>query len=210
MGQFPEKLRSGIAIDLDDTVFNTSLHWYKTLVSNFGKPPGLGVGDIEKRYGYFQQVPYFQGRKAEKLFEHMVHGNGYQEKLPLNEGAKDRLDDIQSEYGIAGYVTARPEDVREGTENSLGRHNLPEAPLIMRQDNEDDHNRWKGLLISENSHLVRGIIDDNPSLIEHLSYYDGTVFLFGKKDWQKDGIDVVPCMNWKETYKKLKERYAHL
>jgi len=192
----------GIALDIDETLCATNHFWIESLTERFGNPHGLSREEIVVRYRYTQNVPFWQESEALEWMEHARTSDELQEKLPLTEDANHIVNELQKVVPISAYITARPEEVRNGTQRWLTQHGFPKAPLIMRPSGATytDGNKWKAGVLAVLYPKVWGIIDDNPGLIEHLPEdYKGTIFLYDHIGVEREGIRIVPIEKWDDV-----------
>ena len=197
----PEITTAGLALDIDETLSATNRFWIRELAERFGNPDNLSHDEIIARYRYTQHVPFWQAPEALAWMEEARNSDDIQEALPLIENANHIVEQLQKIVPIAGYVTARPQQVRSGTLKWLARHNFPHAPLIMRPEGMEytDGNKWKAELLASLHPNVWGIIDDNPGLIPHLpSDYKGTIFLYDHEGIGETSVNVVAVQKWED------------
>lgn len=191
----------GIALDLDETVAGTNRHWVTVLSELFGNPHGWSPDRIIAQYRRIQDVPWWQTPEALAWMEEAQHSDELQRLLPIIENARHVVERLHETVPIAAYITARPECVREGTEWWLAEHEFPQAPLIMRPTELRGGNAWKARLLTMLYPAIRGIIDDNPRLIEYLpESYQGTVFLYGHAEFRHPALRVVAVPTWADVH----------
>ena len=52
------RMKSGIAVDIDETLSWTVGYWFKEMIKLFGNPEKLSVKKLISKYRYTQNVPY--------------------------------------------------------------------------------------------------------------------------------------------------------
>lgn len=210
---FKSKLRkankSGIVLDIDETLSWTIGHWVGEMQLLFGNPEGLTVKELIKKYRYTQHVPYWQTKEAVNWMVDAIYSNELQERLPLIEDANLFVQRINKIVPVVGYVTVRPVDVIPGTKRWLKKHKFPDVEVIAKPKNIKrlDGNKWKAGVINDLYPEVVGIIDDNPSLVQCLPEgYKGTVYLYDydNKESLREDIKVYTCKTWKDVHTKVK------
>eukprot|EP00667_Euglena_gracilis_P022326 EG_transcript_24797 len=113
--------RSGLALDIDETLAWTVGHWLARMQTLFGNPEGLSPEAMAEKYHLAQYVPYWQGRpEVEEWMNAQRTSNAMQEELPLIEGAVATVADIQKHtphpgvhYGAASVRSERNTGVAE-------------------------------------------------------------------------------------------------
>lgn len=201
-----EIVLKGIALDIDETLCATNHFWIESLANLFGNPDSLSREEIISKYRYTQNVPFWQEPEALAWMDHARNSDAMQEVLPLIENANHIVNQLQKVVPISAYITIRPQEVRNGTHKWLAQHGFPDAPLIMRPEHvaHAEGNKWKADTLVSLYPKVWGIIDDNPSLIEHLPEgYKGTIFLYDHTVVHKPGIDIVPIKAWKDVFEAV-------
>lgn len=199
--------KTGLAVDIDETLSWTIGHWVAQLQTNFGNPENLSVKEIIEKYRYTQHVPYWQSAEALQWIDDKIHSNEEQKNLPLIEDADIYLNKINLLIPITAYITVRPESVMSGTKDWLKKHKLPEAPIICRP-NDVGHgsgNQWKAGVLKKIYPQVIGIIDDNAKLVKFLEPdYKGVVFLYDHTTIDSS-LNIIPCPNWLHVYEEIKK-----
>lgn len=179
----------------------------------FGNPENLTVKEMVEKYRYSNNIPYWQHDEALEWVSHMTWSDEIQKELPLIEGADFYLKKISEIIPISAYVTARPEAVLNGTKEWLKKHGFPEAPIISKprsvEHNEDNNNKWKAKVLKQSYPGIVGIIDDNAKLLEFLTDYQGTIFLYDHQHNQGFS-NAVACPNWLSVYEEVRQRYKNL
>lgn len=199
--------RTGLAVDIDETLSWTIGYWIEEMQNKFGNPENLTIKEMVEKYRYTQNVPYWQHEEALQWVDEKINSNETQESLPLIEGSSAYLNRINQIVPIVAYITVRPERVIEGTKNWLTKHNFPLAPIICRPNElaHSDGNEWKAKILEELYPKVLGIIDDNAKLLKYINTsYKGKVFLYDHHD--NLGFPfAVACKDWLTVYKDVKK-----
>jgi 5'(3')-deoxyribonucleotidase len=196
----------GIAFDIDEVLSFTVKHWVESLQNQFGNPENLSFQEIINKYRYTQLVPYWQTKKALAYMDQLMNDDKLQDELPVVEGAKEAVKQINKIIPIVLYPTVRPQSIRAGTKRWLTKNEFPTAQIIARPKNvrREDGNTWKAKLLESLYPYVRGIVDDNPGLPASLSHsYKGVVFVYGSKDHPLASDRVVPCPTWESVIESV-------
>lgn len=206
-------MTKGIALDIDNVLSATNLHWARVLAEKFGTPDGLTPEETVAPYILAHHVPHWQIPEAEKWMESARKGGEVQYDLPLIENANHMVNKVNAIIPIKAYVTARSEVVRNRTEAWLWKHDFPRAPVYLRPPgNENDQpNIWKAAFLPTLWPEVIGIVDDDPRLIEYLSDdYQGTVFLYKNTEHKEVSFPVIQCKGWNEVLEEVTKRFGTL
>lgn len=204
--------KSGLGLDIDETLSWTLGYWFEELKKKFGNPENLSTKEIIAKYRYSKNVPYWQTPEALNWMEEQRNSNDVQTQLPLIENANHGVQKIMLLEPIVAYITTRPESVVEGTKQWLVKHNFPALPIIARDADivHSSGNQWKAKILAELYPQVSGIIDDNPELVEKLpTDYHGTIYLYDVENAPKQtSLDVVACKTWDNVYDAIKLRHS--
>lgn len=202
-----KKLKSkgikGLALDIDETLSFTIGYMIKKLIDGLGNPENLTIEEIIKKYRHTDNIPYWQGPKAEKILESIRNSNKIQTDLPLIKNSESTVNKINMVIPITAYITVRPKKIIAGTKYWLQKNNFPEATLIVKPDNvlRKDGSMWKAKILEYLYPEVLGIVDDNPDLVKYLSKsYQGTIFLYDNTEILNKDIRVIPCKDWKTVW----------
>ncbi|MFA6065273.1 MAG: hypothetical protein WCW44_03800 [archaeon] len=203
--------KSGIALDIDETLSNTALHWFSSMIKLFGTPEKLTAKEMIIKYKYTKHVPYWQTKEAQEWLNSQRMSNNMQREIPLIKNSNHSVEKINKIIPIVAYLTVRPNSVEKGTKDWLLKHNFPVAKIICRPDNIafSDGNKWKAKMLTELYPKVLGIIDDNPELLTFLpTDYKGTIFVYGSEHIETK-LNAIPCKDWKTTLEEV-QRVFHL
>lgn len=190
----------GLALDIDETLSFTIGYMVKKLINNLGNPENLAIEDIVNKYRHTDNIPYWQGQKAEKILENIRNSNKIQTDLPLIKNSESTVSKINKIIPIIAYITVRPKKIIKGTKIWLQKNNFPEATVIAKPDRvlRKEGNQWKAKVLEYLYPEVLGIVDDNPDLAKYLSKnYQGTVFLYKNTEILNKDIRVISCKDWK-------------
>ena len=205
--KFIQIKKTGLGVDIDETLSWTVGHWVKEMQKLFGNPEDLSVKQIVDKYSYTQRVPYWQSKEALNWMEEKRNSNEFQKELPLIENSNHFLNKINKIIPIAAYITIRPESVSVGTKHWLQKNNFPLAPIISRPDSIPTKygNKWKAKVLENLYPRIIGFIDDSSEVIESLSReYKGVAFHYNKIPL-KTQLKVVNCKDWKTIYQEVKK-----
>ncbi len=201
----------GLALDIDDTLCHTHIHWARELHTTFGAPHAWEK--IAFEYKWIEDYPHWKGHDGVLAWMDRARtSNEVQEEFPLIENANHMVEKIQKIVPIVAYVTARPESVREGTLRWLKKHGFPDVPLIMKPESHafSEGSVWKATLLHELYPKVQAIVDDRPSLIRAFpAGYQGTVFLYNReRNDDRSDIRVIKCEDWEDVYLRVQEVFG--
>lgn len=199
----------GLGVDIDETLSWTVGYWVEELQKLFGNPENLSVKEIVDKYGYTQNIPYWQSEEALKWMEDKRKSNEFQERLPLIENSNHFLNKIDKIVPIAAYITIRPERIEKETRRWLRKHGFPKAPIICKPDSIPllEGNKWKVKIIEKLSPKIIGFIDDSSEVASLLSKnYKGTIFYYNKVP-VKGKLNLIQCKDWQTIYKKVKRNF---
>lgn len=212
---FKQKLidskKSGLVLDIDETLSYTISYWVTEMQKLFGNPENLSVQDLIAKYRYTQNIPYWQTPEALKWMEKSRENNALQEQLPLIKNSNHFVEKINNIIPIVGYITIRPRNVIPGTINWLRKHNFPNVDILARPINipSSEGNQWKAEILHFLYPQVCGIIDDSQSVAEKLDKnYQGVVFLYNNSETVRNDINVIPCRTWKNVYYSIKSFHS--
>jgi 5'(3')-deoxyribonucleotidase len=200
--------RCGLALDVDNTLADTSIVWVEKIAAVLGNPEGLTMKEFTEKYGYGRGVSYWAEEEYEKVSMKMRSSEDLYESLPLIENASKQVNEINKIVPISAYVTARNMEITESTKKWLKKHGFPELEVICRPDELHvmEQFKWKAEFLEKMYPEIWGIVDDSSRLIDALSKdYKGTVFLYGKENSERKDIKVIKCKNWETVAKKIKE-----
>lgn len=201
----------GLALDLDETLSFTALHWVTQLSEKFGNPDNLSPHEVLSKYRLIQNYPVWQTAEAFAWMEWARNSNDLQKELPLIENSNHIVNKISKIVPIACYLTARPYEVKEGTKHWLEKHGLPKADVLTMPEGmtyEEATSSWKPKVLEKLYPQVLGIVDDNISLLEHLPKdYKGYVFIYDYSNFQSEQKNVFSCPTWEDVLEKVKELF---
>lgn len=204
----------GLALDIDETLSDSNAHWFEHM---FRHHPfdGMDRDAVIRNQRFVEDVPEWGTPEARAFIGDTLHSNEFQEDIPLVEGADEGVRSLHTAIPIVAYITARPVQVRAGTETWLRKHGFPDASLIMRDEkvnlesHSDQKNRWKIGVLQTLWPEVVGIVDDNMGLAHELERagYEGTVFLYGPQhEVFKGHPRVAVCPTWPDVVRAVHER----
>jgi hypothetical protein len=212
---FKQKLvdenKSGLVLDVDETLSWTIGYWVEQLQQKFGNPENLLVQEIIDKYRYAQLVPYWQTPTALEWMENAREDNQIQEPLSLIDNANYFVDKINSIIPIVGYLTTRPRTVLPGTKKWLAKYNFPKVEVLARpaEISSPEGDSWKAVVLNFLYPEVKGIIDDKSFIAGSLPpNYKGTFFLFNSDATKQKDTNVIPCKTWSDVYAQVKLVYG--
>lgn len=201
----------GIALDVDETLSFTAEYWVSELSRKFGNPEGLSPREVFQKYRLIQNYPHWQTKEVYDWMEEARTSNELQKVLPLIENSNHFVNKINEIVPITCYITARPYSVLEGTSYWLEKHGFPKADILIRPENmsyEEGTSVWKAKMLAELYPQVLGIVDDNPSIIDHVpKNYKGYVFLYDFPEYISTSKNIFICPTWEDVLTKVKELF---
>lgn len=209
LNNLPELNGEGIALDIDDTLSWTFGYWAGQMQKLFGNPENLSVEEILLKYNRAQNVPYWQSEEARAWRKNNIISNELQTKLPLIPDSKIFVDKIYNIVPLVAYITTRPESVINGTKTWLKNNDFPTLPIICKPDGvpHEKGSEWKAKILESLEQQVKGIVDDNPNLLNFLPLdYKGIIFLYNRHSVNSN-LNAIPCKNWETVYEEVKNAF---
>ncbi len=200
--------QQGIALDIDDTLSNTTRYFIKRLQEKFGNPENLAVDEMIEKYQIMPNISYWQTEEIRKWMDEQGT-NETQEKYDVLENALDVVREINKIRPVRMYITSRPSLVVEGTKRWLDNMGFPPAELVTRPMSKIkiNGNAWKAEILKARFPEISGLVDDNPEVIEALGHdYPGTLYLYGhigEKSTFPAFVKV--CPTWSDVLKAIKQ-----
>jgi len=196
-----DRVIRGFACDIDETVSNTVLTWMGLLSQHFGNPHNWAPEQLVKEYKFTDRVPFWGSDAKEWLRAQHFNRPLHLTFQPM-EGSVQAIRELHTIIPITLWATIRPVEVSEETKAWLLQHGFPEAELLARPQDItlEDANRWKARRVAELYPHIIGIIDNSPSVMEHLpSDYPGVGLLFDCDTSPRTDINVIPCPTWADV-----------
>jgi hypothetical protein len=206
--QLTDTNRSGLVLDIDETLAWTIGYWVSTMQQKFGNPENLSVVDMVAKYRYTQNVPYWQTPEALEWMEAAREDNDLQPLIAPIVAASDTVNQINPIIPIVAYLTTRPQCVVSGTKKWLEIYGFPDVPILARPPEVPSEvgDKWKSEALNYLYPQVKGIIDDKSAIAEFLpADYPGVVFLFNNPSTDIVRPKVIPCPIWPDVYSQVKE-----
>lgn len=196
----------GLALDIDETLADTNTHFF-THTFRRHPIPGIALDALMRRYKFSEDVPEWKEPEVRITLEEFLHSDAFHASIPVIPGASESVRLFPESAPVVAYVTARPEELRRGTEEWLERHEFPKAPVLMRTSDggvpdSTIRNRWKIGVLQALWPRVTGIVDDNLGLAHELERtdYPGRLYLYGPRG---DACPVHPriraCPTWPDV-----------
>lgn len=211
--QLRDSGKTGIALDIDDTLSLTGLQWFGWLSERCGNPEDLEISELMKKYHDVRQVPYWPPEVVEPHIEEFFLSHVFHDELILIHGADDAVRQIHEVVPIVAYITARPDDVYESTRTWLARHGFPDAPLVFRPRGGGFAARsiWKARVLTDLYPHVQGVVDDHPHLASQLKElgYAGKLYLYdhgNNANVYDDEHEVL--LSWEDILARLQSEHA--
>lgn len=185
----------GIALDIDETLSDTGPHWWNHMIK-FHNPEGLTFQEFLNKYEKIEYVPGWQTEEARKYIGDALDSDEFNEAIALLHESNVMVNKLTKIVPVVAYITARPENIRKGTENWLTKHGFPKAPVILRpttysMKDLETKNSWKAGVLKYLYPEIIGIVDDNAGLPSELAKenYEGKLFLYGPQTRQINSKD---------------------
>lgn len=178
--------KSGLSLDIDETLSATSNYWFSRLIELFWNPENLTPKELERKYYHTQNVPYWKDNAEVLVWMHAHREDDeLQKMLELIEGTDFHYREIHKNIiSINSYITARPDNVTNGTKHWLKQKEFPNNDTVILRPQLLDHNvsnLWKACVLDILYPEVVWIVDDNPNLIKMLPRrYEWHIFLYDK------------------------------
>ena len=201
-----EKIR-GLALDIDETLANTYIYWATELFKTYGNPDNFTPEQLYKKYRRIQDYPAWKKKEINEWINLAIHKDELQPQLPLIENSNKIVNKVNKIIPVCAYISARPTQVTAGTKTWLDSHRFPKAPLITSNTFQGlkDSSKWKASVLEYLYPYVQGIVDDNASLVDHLSPdYKGTIFIYNHPSFRATRKNVISCGSWEEVLKQVK------
>ena len=205
--------KSGLALDIDETLSWTLGHWIEEMQKRFGNPENLSVRDLIAKYRYPENVPYWQTQEALDWKEDARNNDSLQTQLGLMPGAAEGVAALIKIVPISVYITVRPVTILNGTKVWLKKYGFPTAEIIAKPVTvaHADGNKWKAEKLVELYPRVQGVVDDNAGLLQFLpADYKGHVFLYNHKTIPDTPLEnVYACPDWKSVVQQVEQVFSN-
>jgi len=172
-----------LAVDIDDTLANTTAKYFDVLSQQFPPPEDLTPLDVKKQFGLDGQILYWGKIPAAMELAHSyVNDNGFHSDLAVVPGAVEALQTLHQSGELACYLTARVEPMRQITDFWL-KGVFPDLPLVLKDPSIDFSNgsAWKVAALEFLYPEINGLIDNDARTIRTLEEngYPGELYLIG-------------------------------
>jgi len=134
----------------------------------FGNPENLTPEEMFKKYKLCQHVPYYASNPEAMQWMHERRScDDTQRKLPAIDGAVAGVAELCKHVNVVAYLTVRPHKLAEGTAWWLQQSGFPAASVVCKPDEVafEEGNAWKAGVLGQLYPHVRGMVDDNPSVL---------------------------------------------
>jgi uncharacterized HAD superfamily protein len=199
----------GLALDIDETLCDTSTYWFEEAVKKFGNPTTLTTKEIIDKYILIQNIPFWDKEilkpwiiNARKSKDMHVNANSI-------ENAIEIVNQIHQNIPIVAYITARSETLRGITKLWLKKHKFPKAKVFHVISQKKDlgsktSSKAKVELLEYLYPHITGIVDDHPDVAE-LTHdkYEGNIYVF-RSTKVYDKKNIISCKDWNDVFEKIK------
>jgi len=210
-------IKRGLAVDLDDTCFDTTRAYHEGLSANFPAPADVTIEVLRMTYSLHGSLAYWNDIPEAVTRAHaLMENTTFNREIHPLAGASAAVRRLQERGIITCYKTARREQMRGVTLEALAKHGFPDLPLMML---EEDYPGWghieaKAMSLHASYPQILGIIDDSARLAKAVEQkgYPGEFFLFGlgAAHYQPQNGRVHLARDWQDTEAKVMERYGQL
>ncbi len=202
----------GLVIDLDETLSWTVHYMAGELAKLYGNPQNLSVDELRERL-VARDIPFWNVEEVRKWGVQALESEEMTEEYPIIEGSDKAVERVDHVIPVVGYLTLRPTSVRNATRRWLKKHSFPDRPVITRPNNLklEEGMKWKADTLASLYPQVIGLIDDTLDIFNYLpSSYEGVIFLYGKTDYPRSDLNIIPCKTWDDVYRRVVEHKASL
>ncbi len=210
--QLKDEGTKGLVIDLDETLAWTIQYMAGELAKLYGNPQNLSVEELRERI-IARDIPFWRLEEVREWGLQALESEEMAEEYPIIEGADKAVEKIDHVIPVVGYLTLRQTSVRNATKRWLKKYGFPDRPVITRPNDLklEEGMKWKADTLAYLYPQVIGLIDDTLDIFNYLpGSYKGTIFLYGKADYPKSDLNIVPCKTWDDVYRKVVEHKASL
>lgn len=197
----------GIALDIDDTIADTSRYCIGLLHKKWGHA-GLQSHELLQKYGYAHLIPEWQLPQNQAEINSMMHDQdlySHYEPLP---GVLEKLSELTQLVPVSCYITSRFHWLQATTQKWLNDYNFPRAPLICRPEHITAPD-WKVRYLVENDYQILGLIDNE--------LYVPLDVKFDFKLWELiQYVKISPphpalieCKNWDQVIQEITKTLNH-
>ncbi len=198
---------TGLATDIDDTLCRTSDGFFDAFAPHIPPPSHLNYELFRKHYALHGK-PLFWGEREDCKPYFIQYGNDAQFHFNLKP-IPQAIPALQ-QLPLACYLTARPESMREKTQQWLNEHQFPSKPLIMRPNETpfSNHVDWKITTLEHLLPNVTGLIDNDTRITHALEQqnYLGHIFLIGLAPTEYQSEYTIVRENWDELLIEIEKR----
>lgn len=189
----------GLAMDIDDSISGTNLHWASLVLDRYGHPEYDNPYEIIKAYRYVRNVPEWQVPEVVKFVENLIQSADIASSLPPVHRAKEFVSRIVNVRPLVCYLTGRPDRMKEVSHAWIWRHDFPGSDIVFQPDQDTlrhmgfrNGNEWRARLVEFLYPVVEGLIDDNVELLSYMDGYKGRFFVLGSSG-QSENPNVIFC-----------------
>jgi hypothetical protein len=205
--QLKDRGTKGLVIDLDETLSGTIHYMVGELAKLYGNPQNLSVEELRERI-IAHDIPFWKLEEVQKWGLQALESEEMAEEYPIIEGSDKAVAKIDQVIPVVGYLTLRQTSIRNATRRWLKKHGFPDEPVITRPNNLklEEGMKWKADTLAYLYPQAIGLIDDTLDIFNYLpGSYQGTIFLYGKTDYPKSDLNIIPCKTWDDVYQKVIE-----
>ncbi len=200
----------GLVIDIDETLSNSALYMAGELGRLYGNPLNLSDEELFERL-LDRNVPFWDINVIREWGQVAMESAEIVEKYSVKEGAGKAVSKINDIIPMVGYLTLRPESIKDVSARWLKKHGFPEVPVLARPNSIKLTDgsmgmQWKAAVLDYLYPQITGLIDDTLEIYTYLpSNYKGTIFLYNKKPRPKRELNTISCKTWDDVYREVVE-----
>ena len=133
-------IQRGLAVDLDDTCFDTTRAYHEGLSATFPAPTDVTVEVLRMTYSLHGSLAYWNDIPEAVTRAHaLMENTTFNREIHPLAGASAAVRRLQERGIITCYKTARREQMRGVTLEALAEHGFPYLPVMMLEDDAPAH-----------------------------------------------------------------------
>lgn len=193
---------TGIVLDVDDTIVDTSLKCAHLMWEEF---PVAGVGNARQlltTYGIPAHVPAWKTEVCMDAMAGYLNSAEFLSGLQPVHEAREGVQLIETKVPVAFYLTSRLSMFQDVTYKWLKHHGFPDAPVICREPFVTDRD-WKVKYLAEHYPQTKGIIDNELYVPTELKYQGKLIELIKFKKITPHNDNQIVVNSWRQVFKHI-------